>query len=103
LKARTASPRPERVQRAGLPDHRIEGGALLYFIIKNHPFSDGNKRIGAFLFVEFLHRNGRLIRNGGAVINDVGLAALSLRVSESRPAEKEVMIRLVMNVLAEPE
>ena len=53
-------------------------------------------------FVEFLHRNGRLIRNGEAVINDVGLAALALLVAESAPKDKEVMIRLVMNMLAEP-
>jgi prophage maintenance system killer protein len=75
---------------------------LLYFVIKNHPFSDGNKRIGSFLFVEFLHRNGRLFRRGEAVINDVGLAALALLVAESAPKDKEVMIRLVMNMLAEP-
>lgn len=74
---------------------------LLYFVIKNHPFTDGNKRIGSFLFVEFLHRNGRLIRDGEAVINDVGLAALALLVAESAPKDKEVMIRLVMNMLAE--
>ena len=80
----------------------IEGKAahLLYFVIKNHPFSDGNKRIGSFLFVEFLHRNGWLIRNGEAVINDVGLAALALLVAESAPRDKDVMIRLVMNMLA---
>lgn len=69
--------------------------------IKNHPFSDGNKRIGSFLFVEFLHRNGRLVRAGEPVINDVGLAALALLVAESAPKDKEVMIRLVMNMLAE--
>jgi len=89
----------------GEPAYRtVESKAahLLYFVIKNHPFSDGNKRIGSFLFVEFLHRNGRLVRNGEAVINDVGLAALALLVAESRPADKDVMIRLVMNMLAEP-
>jgi len=75
---------------------------LLYFVIKNHPFSDGNKRIGSFLFVDFLNRNGRLVRNGEAVINDVGLAALALLVAESAPQDKEVMIRLVMNMLAGP-
>jgi prophage maintenance system killer protein len=75
---------------------------LLYFVIKNHPFSDGNKRIGSFLLVEFLHRNGRLDRGGQPVLNDVGLAALALLVAESAPKDKEVMIRLVMNMLAEP-
>lgn len=76
---------------------------LLYFVIKDHPFADGNKRIGSFLFVDFLHRNGRLIRDGEAVINDVGLAALALLVAESAPKEKDVMLRLVMNMLAGPQ
>lgn len=74
---------------------------LLYFIVKNHPFSDGNKRIGAFLFAGFLHRNGRLFdADGNPVVNDVGLAALSLLVAQSRPDEKDVLIRLIMNMLA---
>lgn len=74
---------------------------LLYFVVKNHPFSDGNKRIGAFLFAGFLHRNGRLFQaDGTPVINDIGLAALSLLVAESKPADKEVLIRLIMNMLA---
>jgi len=74
---------------------------LLYFVIKNHPLSDGNKRSGALLFVDFLHRNGRLIqRDGSLIVNDVGLAALSLLVAESKPAEKDVLIRLIMNMLA---
>jgi prophage maintenance system killer protein len=84
------------------PTVESKAAHLLYFVIKNHPFSDGNKRIGSLLFVELLHRNGRLIRNGEAVINDVGLAALALLVAESAPKDKEVMIRLVMNMLAEP-
>ena len=74
---------------------------LLYFIVKNHPFADGNKRIGAFLFAGFLHRNQRLFRaDGSPVINDVGLAALSLLVAQSRPDDKDVLIRLIMNMLA---
>ena len=84
------------------PTVESKAAHLLYFVIKNHPFADGNKRIGSFLFVEFLHRNGRLIRNGEAVINDVGLAALALLVAESAPKDKDVMVRLVMNMLAEP-
>ena len=67
-------------------------------MIKNHPFADGNKRSGAFLFVDFLNRNGRLLDGAGLpVINDIGLAAL---VAESAPAHKETMIRLIMNMLA---
>lgn len=74
---------------------------LLYFVVKNHPFADGNKRIGAFLFAGFLHHNGRLFgADGSPVVNDVGLAALSLLVAQSRPAEKDVLIRLIMNMLA---
>lgn len=84
------------------PTLESKAAHLLYFVIKNHPFSDGNKRIGSFLFVEFLHRNGRLVRQGGPVINDVGLAALALLVAESSPKDKDMMIRLVMNMLAQP-
>lgn len=82
------------------PTIESKAAHLVYFIIKNHPFSDGNKRIGSFLFVDFLNRNGRLFRAGGPVINDVGLAALALLVAESAPKDKDVMIRLVMNMLA---
>ncbi len=85
------------------PTIESKAAHLLYFVIKNHPFSDGNKRIGSFLFVEFLNRNGRLFRDGEAVINDVGLAALALLVAESAPTDKEVMIRLLMNMLAGPQ
>ena len=82
------------------PTIESKAAHLVYFIIKNHPFSDGNKRIGSFLFVDFLNRNRRLFRAGEPVINDVGLAALALLVAESAPKDKEVMIRLVMNMLA---
>jgi prophage maintenance system killer protein len=84
------------------PTVESKAAHLLYFVIKNHPFSDGNKRIGCLLLVDFLHRNGRLVRGGEAVINDVGLAALALLVAESRPTDKDLMIRLVMNMLAGP-
>jgi prophage maintenance system killer protein len=58
---------------------------LLYFVVKNHPFSDGNKRSGAFLFVDVLHRNNHLFTpNGHLVINDTGLAALTLLVAQKR-------------------
>ncbi|WP_312957609.1 virulence protein RhuM/Fic/DOC family protein [Stutzerimonas nitrititolerans] len=85
------------------PSLEAKAAHLLYFVIKNHPFSDGNKRSAAFLFVDFLYRNGRLLAaNDEPIINDVGLAALTLLVAESDPANKDVMIRLVMNMLAEP-
>lgn len=82
------------------PTVESKAAHLLYFVIKNHPFSDGNKRIGSYLFVDFLARNGRLLRDGEPVINDVGLAALALLVAESDPKSKEVMIRLIENMLA---
>lgn len=84
------------------PSVETKAAHLLYFVIKNHPFADGNKRSGAFLFVDFLHRNGRLTDpHGQLVINDVGLAALALLVAESDPAQKDVLIRLIVNMLAQ--
>ena len=82
------------------PSIEAKAAHLLYFVVKNHPFSDGNKRSGAFLFVDFLHRNGRLFdHDGHPVINDTGLAALTLLVAESDPKQKETLIRLIMHML----
>lgn len=83
------------------PSIESKAAHLLYFVVKNHPFTDGNKRSGAFLFVDFLHRNNRLLdEQDQPVINDTGLAALTLLVAESAPEQKETMIRLIMNMLA---
>ncbi|KJS09931.1 MAG: cytochrome C, partial [Gammaproteobacteria bacterium BRH_c0] len=83
------------------PTVEAKAAHLLYFVVKNHPFSDGNKRSGAYLFVDFLNRNQRLLTTSGdPVINAVGLAALTLLVAESDPANKDTMIRLIMNMLA---
>lgn len=83
------------------PTVESKAAHLLYFVVKNHPFADGDKRSGAFLFVDFLHRNGRLLDvNGEAIINDTGLAAVTLLVAESDPKQKETLIRLIMNMLA---
>lgn len=83
------------------PSIESKAAHLLYFVVKNHPFSDGNKRSGAFLFVDFLHRNGCLVNaQGEAVINDTGLAALTLLVAESDPKQKETLIRLIMSMLS---
>lgn len=85
------------------PTIESKAAHLLYFVVKNHPFSDGNKRSGAWLFVDFLHSNGRLLNGQGeAVINDTGLAALTLLVAESDPKQKETLISLIMNMLAAP-
>lgn len=84
------------------PTIEAKAAHLLYFIIKNHPFADGNSyAVARFCLWDFM-RNGRLIRNGEPVINDVGLAALALLVAESALSSKEVMIRLIENMLALP-
>jgi phage regulator Rha-like protein len=85
------------------PTIESKAAHLLYFIVKNHPFIDGNKRSGAFLFVDFLHRNGRLLNpDGHPVINETGLAALTLLVAESAPNQKDTLIKLIMNLLCAP-
>lgn len=83
------------------PTVESKAAHLLYFVVKNHPFSDGNKRSGAFLFVDFLHRNQRLLNEcGEPIINDTGLAALTLLVAESDAKQKETLIRLIMHMLS---
>ena len=82
------------------PSIEAQAAHLLYFVIKNHSFSDGNKRIGAFLFVWFLEKNKhRFKQNGELKINDNGLTALALLVAQSNPAEKELMIKLIINLI----
>jgi prophage maintenance system killer protein len=73
---------------------------LLYFVIKNHSFSDGNKRIAAFLFVWFLEKNGILYRpDGSKKIADNALVALTLMIAQSKPEEKDMMIKVVVNLI----
>ena len=72
---------------------------LLYFLIKDHPFVDGCKRIGASIFLEFLNKNKHLIIDGKQIISDSALVAITLMIAESRPEEKETMVKLVMNFL----
>lgn len=72
---------------------------LLYFVIKNHPLVDGNKRVGALLFIHFLNQNNSLMREGQPIINDIGLAALALLIAESAAEHKETMVRLIQNML----
>lgn len=73
---------------------------LLYFVIKNHPFTDGNKRIGAFLFVWFLEKNRHRFKKSGELkINDNALVALALLVAQSNPDDKELMVSLVINLI----
>ncbi len=70
---------------------------LLYFIVKDHPFTDGNKRIGSLLFLLYLKREG--VEHG---LNPQALTALALLIAESAPEGKDLMIRLIVNLLAEP-
>ena len=75
---------------------------LLYFVIKDHPFVDGNKRIASFLFVYFLDRNNYLYRSSGEKkINDNALTALSLLIAVSTPKEKDILIKVTTNLLSD--
>ena len=82
------------------PSIEEKAANLLYFLIKDHPFADGCKRIGATIFLEFLNRNHHLIIDGKQVISDSALVAITLMIAESRPEEKETMVKLVMNFLS---
>jgi prophage maintenance system killer protein/prophage antirepressor-like protein len=74
---------------------------LLYLVIKDHSFSDGNKRIGSFLFIYFLDKTNSLYKiNGEKKINDNALVALALLIAESNPEEKEVLIKIIKNLIA---
>lgn len=72
---------------------------FLYLIIKNHTFIDGNKRIGATLFIYFLEYNNILFKDNKKVIDNNTLVALTLLIAQSNPKEKEIMIDLIMNFL----
>lgn len=81
------------------PSIEEKAANLLYFLIKDHPFADGCKRIGASIFLEFLNKNNALIVEGKNIISDSALVAITLMVAESNPREKETMIMLIMNFL----
>ncbi|MGC8596275.1 MAG: type II toxin-antitoxin system death-on-curing family toxin, partial [Candidatus Kryptoniota bacterium] len=73
---------------------------LLYLIIKDHPFVDGNKRIASFLFVYFLEKNNYLLKKSGErKITDTTLVALALLIATSKPEEKDIMINIITNLL----
>lgn len=74
------------------PGIEEQAAHLLYFIIKDHPFVDGNKRIGSFLFIVFLKENEYLEKKDGTPkINDNAMVALSLLIAESEPSQKDLM------------
>jgi len=81
------------------PSVEEKAANLLYFITKNHSFSDGNKRIAATIFLYFLEKNGMLFMDGEKIIEDYTLVAITIMIAESKPIEKETMVRLVMNFL----
>lgn len=82
------------------PSAQSRAAHLLYFAIKDHPFSDGNKRIGSLLFLEYLRRNGLLLlASGEPRLADTAIVAIALLIAESDPVQKDLMIRLVLSLL----
>lgn len=81
------------------PSIQEKAANLLYFVVKNHSFHDGNKRIAACLFLYFLDRNGILFVDGVKTVDDSTLVAMTIMIAESRPDEKEAMVSLVMNFI----
>jgi len=82
------------------PSVEEKASHLLYFVVKDHSFVDGNKRIGAFLFVWFLDLNGILYtRDGKKRIGDNALVALTLVIAESRPKDKDIIIKVIINLI----
>ena len=78
------------------PSREEKAAHLLYFVIKDHPFSDGNKRIGSFLFLLYMKITGMNLK----IMNENTITALSLLIASSIPAQKDLMIRLIMHILA---
>lgn len=81
------------------PSVQEKAAHLLYFVTKNHSFSDGNKRIAAFLFVWFLDRNKLLYHEEKKVIDDNTLVALTLMIAESKPDDKDMMVKVIINLM----
>jgi len=83
------------------PTIEAKASHLLYFTIKDHPFTDGNKRIGSFLFIVFLSKNNYLLdKKGERKFNDNALVALALLIAASDPKQKDILIKLIMNFLS---
>lgn len=82
------------------PSLEEKAANLLYLVVKNHSFLDGNKRIASMMFLYFLDRNDALFKDGKPVIDDNMLVAMALMIAESKPEEKDSMVALVMNFIA---
>ncbi len=81
------------------PSVQEKAANLLYLIVKNHSFHDGNKRIAATMFLYFLDKNGLLYEDGAKAVSDDALVAATIMIAESKPQEKDIMVSLVMNFL----
>ncbi len=81
------------------PSVEEKAAHLLYFVVKNHSFTDGNKRIAAFLFVWFLERNNLLYHLGKKRIDDNALVALTLLIAESNPKDMNMMVKVIVNLI----
>ncbi|OFX34297.1 MAG: cytochrome C biogenesis protein CycH [Bacteroidetes bacterium GWA2_32_17] len=81
------------------PGFEVKAAHLLYFVVKNHSFTDGNKRIAALLFVWFLNANQGLFENRMIVIDNNALVAITLMVASSKPDDKEMMIKVIVNLI----
>ena len=81
------------------PSVEEKAANLLYFMIKDHPYADGCKRIAASLFLEFLDKNNALFQDGTKRLSEGTLVAITLMIAESKPDEKDVMVKLVINLL----
>lgn len=85
-----------------LPTAQEKAANLIYYIIKDHPFNDGNKRIGAFMFILFLSKSKLLYKNNGEPkINGNTLAALALLIAQSDPSQKDMLVNLTTNLLSD--
>ena len=81
------------------PSIEEKAAHLLYFLVKDHPFADGCKRIAATLFINFLYKNNHLYRNNKQIISNEALVAITILTAESNPQEMEIIVKLIMNLL----
>lgn len=81
------------------PSLEEKAAMLLYFLVKNHSFTDGNKRIGAACFLYFLNKNGILYKDGLQIIDNATLFALTILIAESKPEEKDTMKQVIISIL----
>ncbi|MBO7574005.1 MAG: virulence protein RhuM/Fic/DOC family protein [Bacilli bacterium] len=81
------------------PSIEEKAAHLLYFLVKDHPFADGCKRIAATLFINFLYKNNHLYKNNKQIISNEALVAITILTAESNPLEMEIIVKLIMNLL----